>query len=106
MRTDRRKNEMSTKAAKGNKRAFCVELKSREQLKRVSMPDGSGDRLLIEGFLGELEEIALIEGIMLEVRGANGVLRIDLPEEELKMALQKGNRQEKEGDGCRGEARR
>jgi hypothetical protein len=84
---------MSSGTLKGNKRAFCVELNSREHLKRVSMPDGSGDRLLIEGFLGELEEIGMIEGIMLEVRGTNGVLRMDLTAEELKKALQKGKKQ-------------
>lgn len=65
-------------------------------MKRVSLPDGSGDRLLIEGFIGELEEVGMIEDVMLEVRGTNGVLRMDLTGEELKNALQKG---EKTGRG-------
>ena len=79
---------MSSVTVKGKKRAFCVELNSREHLKRVSMPDGSGDRLLIEGFLGELEELGMVEGIMLEIRGTYGVLKMDLSEGELKKMLQ------------------
>jgi len=44
---------------------------------------------LVEGYLGELEEIGLIEGIMLEIRGTNGTLRMDFNEEELKELLKK-----------------
>jgi len=43
--------------------------------------------VLFEGSLGELEELSMIEGAVLEVRGANGVLRIDLIEEELRKML-------------------
>lgn len=43
--------------------------------------------MLFEGFLGELKEISLVEGLMLEVRGSNGILRMDLTEEELRSAL-------------------
>ena len=72
-----------------NKRSlsFCIELNSRDHIKRVSLPDGSGDRLMIEGFLGELDEIELNEDIMLEVRGTFGVLRMDLTREELEKTL-------------------
>ena len=72
------------------KHAFSVELKSKEYMKRVAIPDEAGDNVLIEGFLGELEEIGLVEGVMLEVKGANGILRMDLNEEELNTLLKKG----------------
>jgi len=78
---------MSPVNEKWKKRSFCVELNSRDQIKRVSLPDGSGDRLMIEGFLGELEELSLVEGIMLEMRGQYGVLKIDLSEAELRKML-------------------
>lgn len=45
--------------------------------------DRVGETVLVEGFLGELEEVSLIEGAMLELRGSHGVLRIDLKKEEL-----------------------
>ena len=49
--------------------------------------------MLFEGSLGELEDLSMIEGAVLEVRGANGVLRIDLSEKELrKMLFQKKDR--------------
>ncbi len=45
--------------------------------------------MLIEGFLGELTELGLIEDVMLEIKGSNGILRMDLNEEELKKLVAK-----------------
>jgi len=47
----------------------------------------SGNRVLFEGFLGELKDISLVEGLMLEVRGSYGILRMDMTEEELRRVL-------------------
>jgi len=66
---------------------FTLELTSREHIKLVSMPSGPGDHLLIQGHLGELEEITLTEGVLLEIRGSHGMLSIDLLEEELEAFL-------------------
>ena len=65
------------------KHAFSIELKSREYLKLVAIPNDSGDNVLFEGFLGELEAVDLVEDVMLEIRGTNGTLKMDLKEEEL-----------------------
>jgi len=46
-----------------------------------------GDRLLIQGFLGELEGVTLVEGLMLEIKGAYGVLSVDIREDELRALL-------------------
>ncbi|UCD45074.1 MAG: hypothetical protein JSV27_00780 [Candidatus Bathyarchaeota archaeon] len=70
--------------------SFSIELNSRGHIKRVSLPDGSGDRVTIEGSLGELDGTELIEDIMLVVRGTNGVLRMNLTREELEKTLRKG----------------
>jgi len=67
--------------------AFSIELKSKEFLRNVMISNRTGETVLVEGFLGELEELSLIEGAMLELRGSNGVLRMDLREEELKRLL-------------------
>ena len=72
--------------------AFSIELKSKEYLKRVTMSNEAGDKVLIEGFLGELEELSFIEGVMLELKGINGILRMDLREEELRRLLQRSVR--------------
>ena len=70
--------------------AFSIEMKSREYVRRISMSDKTQDPVLIEGFLGEFEEIGFVEGSLLEVRGAYGVLRIDLKEEDLRRVLKGG----------------
>lgn len=70
--------------------AFSIELKSREYLKNISLSNSADRKVLIEGFLGELEEIGLVEGVMIEIKGADGSLRIELKEEELKRLLPKG----------------
>lgn len=69
---------------KESSHAFSVELKSKEFLRNVMISNRKGEKVLIEGFLGELEEVSFVEGAMLELRGSNGVLRIDLKEEELE----------------------
>jgi hypothetical protein len=69
--------------------SFSIELVSRNQVKRVSLPDGSGDRLMVEGHLGELTDMELVEDILLEIRGTSGILRIELSREELENALKR-----------------
>jgi len=70
--------------------AFSIELRSKEYVKHVAMSNDAEDKVLIEGFLGELEEFSFIEGAMLEIKGINGTLRMDLKEEELRNLLQCG----------------
>ena len=66
---------------------FSIELTSKNFVKRLAIPSDSDDKVLIEGFLGELKEICITEGIILELQGTNGILRIDLSEEELRKLL-------------------
>ena len=70
-----------------NSHAFSIELKSKEFLRNIVISDRTGETVLVEGFLGDLEEASLVEGAMLELRGSNGVLRIDLKKEELDRML-------------------
>jgi hypothetical protein len=66
---------------------FSVELNSKEHMKRFTILNGAESRVLVEGFLGELQQITLVEGLMLEVKGTNGTLRIDVTDDELRRAL-------------------
>jgi hypothetical protein len=66
---------------------FSIELHSKSQVERISMSNEKGEGFLIEGFLGELQSLGLVEGEMLEITGSNGILRTDLSESELKKAL-------------------
>jgi len=62
-----------------NDHAFFIELD-------IAKLNEAGDRLLIEGYLGELIEIGFVEDL-LEIKGFEGNLRIKLNEEELGALL-------------------
>ena len=63
---------------------FSVEMKSKRYVRNISISDEDYNRVLLEGFLGELDRLSLIEGRMLEIKGSNGTLRVDLSEDELR----------------------
>ena len=70
-------------------RVFSVELKSKQNLKSITVTNGASDSVFLEGNIGELVQARFAEGIILEVVGKNGVLRVDLCEEEIsKTAVQ------------------
>jgi len=77
-------------------RVFSVELKSKRNLKNVTLTNGSSDSVLIEGTIGELVQATFAEGIILEVVGKNGVLRIDLGEDEIKKTTEKNRTEVKD----------
>jgi len=72
---------------KNVKHAFSIEIKSKKYVKNISISDEAHDRVLFEGDLGELLEISIMEGNVLELVGANGVLRVGLTEEQLRKAI-------------------
>lgn len=65
-------------------RVFSAELKSKRDLKNVTLTNNSSDSVLVEGTLGELVRATFAENVILEVVGKNGILRIDLSEDEIK----------------------
>jgi len=64
--------------------SFSVEMKSKKHVSHISVSNESRDRVLFEGSLGKLKELSMVEGAVLEVKGANEVLRIDLSEDKLR----------------------
>jgi hypothetical protein len=66
---------------------FSVEMKSKKHVKSISISDEAHDRVLFEGSLGELLDLSLVEGDVLEFIGVNGVLRVGLTEEQLRKVL-------------------
>jgi len=71
---------------------FTVELKSKKDVKNISISNDTHDRVLFEGNLGELKELSLVEGDVLEFIGKNGVLRITLTIEHLKKVLKQASK--------------
>jgi hypothetical protein len=65
-------------------RVFSVELNSKHNLKNLTLTDGNRDTVLLEGTLGELLAATFTEGIILEIIGEKGTLRVDLEEDEIQ----------------------
>ena len=81
---------MSTRPKKADEHLFSIELKSRDFIKNLALQTSEAGKVLIEGFLGKLENLSLTEGLMLEINGVNGSLKMDLSEAELQRLLSKG----------------
>jgi len=73
----------------GGGRGFSVEMVSKEHVRTISVSDKGREGVLFEGFLGELENLEMMDGSVLSVRGSHGTLMVDLKEEELRMILSK-----------------
>ena len=71
-------------------RVFSIELKSKSDLKNVTLTNGSQNSVLLEGSIGELLQAVFAEGTILEVIGQRGTLRINLVESELKKQPKEG----------------
>ena len=72
-----------------NERFFSVELQSKKHLKSVSLTNGTANSVLLEGNIGELVQATFKEGVILEVIGKNGTLRVDLEEVEISKPTEK-----------------
>lgn len=72
--------------------SFSVELNSKDHVKLVAL-DNDKNKTLIEGFLGELVELNFVEGALLEIKGINGIFRIDLNAEDLSKLPQHQNKE-------------
>ena len=76
--------ENNLKKTSSKERGFSVELNSKHNLKCFSLTNGNQDTVLIEGTIGELIQANFAEDIILEVRGKDGTLRVDLGKNEIK----------------------
>ena len=72
-----------------NRHSFSVELKSKDYVKNLSLSDNGRERVLVEGVLGELEDIDIVEEAVFQLKGANGSMTLDLTEEEISRMLTK-----------------
>ncbi|MHA1594139.1 MAG: hypothetical protein ACTSXX_05280 [Candidatus Baldrarchaeia archaeon] len=72
-----------------NEHSFSVQLKSKDHVTNMSMSEKSGEAVLLEGVLGELEGLEVLEEAVLRITGTNGTLMIDLTEDELRDMISK-----------------
>ena len=67
--------------------SFSIEMKTKRFVRRMSLSDKENDRVVFEGYLGELRNVSMVEGVMLEIIGNNGVLRLDITQQEFEECL-------------------
>jgi hypothetical protein len=72
-------------------RFFSVELKTKANLKNITLNNSVGDyeNVLVEGTIGKLQHAIFTDGVVLEVFGDKGILRINLTPDEIKQAVKK-----------------
>ena len=78
---------------------FSVEMRSKRFVKNISISDEAHDRVLFEGNLGELLELSLVEGNVLEFVVVNGVLRVAVAEKQLQKKLKTASQVEPQLQG-------
>jgi len=66
-----------------NEHAFSAEIKSKDYIKQMSFNSKGQYPVLFECILGDLESLSLVEDMVLEIKGKNGILRIDLTKEDI-----------------------
>ncbi len=75
-----------------DERFFTVELKSKSHLTTVDLRNSHSDNVLLEGTIGKLVKASFVEGVILEIAGRKGTLRINLEKAELKDASETGHK--------------
>ena len=67
--------------------SFSVEMKIEGAVRRMSFLDNENGHVFFEGFLGELKNINIVEGVMLEIEGNNGTFKLDITQKEIEKCL-------------------
>ena len=71
------------------KQTFSAVLDSKKQVKNITLSDDVNQKVFFEADIGQLEQVKFTEGLLLEIVGKKGVLRIDLPIETLRKVVEK-----------------
>jgi len=75
------------------KHSYSIET-TRDHLGYVEVSDRPRGLTIIEGELGEIVDLEFIEGIVLQISGHYGVIRIDITSDELRNVFNKRNNTE------------
>ena len=67
-----------------SKQTFSVVLDNKKHVRNLSITENNNEKVFIEGDLGEFIRLDLVEDVLLEIQGVNGILRIEIPEGALR----------------------
>ena len=76
-------NRELTNTRDANDRFFSIELESKTSLKNATLASSENQRVLVEGTIGGLQSAEFVDGVVLEVVGSKGVVRINLTQSEI-----------------------
>lgn len=71
--------------------SFSIEMKSKDSVKTLSFMEKENDIVLFEGFLGKLKNISMVEDVMLEIEGKNGIIKLDITSQEIEKCVSPKN---------------
>ena len=71
--------------------SFSVEMKTKNAVRRMYFLDKENEQIFFEGCLGKLTCINMVEGVMLEIEGANGTLKLDITQKEIEQCMKPHN---------------
>jgi hypothetical protein len=78
---------MSRDAEDGH--GFSVELRRKNHVRSISVSNSEREGVLLEGTIGEIEEIDILEGAVLQIKGTHGTIMVDICEDKLRALLEK-----------------
>ena len=68
---------------------FSVELKAKSHVRSISLSNSGREGVLLEGTIGQIEELDILEGAVLQIKGTHGTIMVDLCEDKLRELLEK-----------------
>jgi hypothetical protein len=77
-----------TKTTYLDERSFSIELKTKQNLKNITLNNEQAENVLIEGTIGHLENACFVSEDILEVTGSTGTLRVNISKQEITEAKQ------------------
>ena len=67
--------------------SFSVEMWSKDSVKTLSFMEKEKGNVLFEGFLGKIKTISMVEDVMLEIEGKNGIIKLDITSQEIESCV-------------------
>ena len=66
-----------------------MELKAKSHVRSISLSNSDREGVLLEGTIGEIEELDILDGTVLQIKGTHGTIMVDLAEDKLRALLEK-----------------
>ena len=80
-------SEAEMMGKKAEEHSFSIEMTSEQCVNRLTFLDKENGHVFFQGFLGKLKNINVVEDVMLEIEGKNGVLKLDITRQQLEKSL-------------------